>query len=265
MTFETILYNVSDNIATITLNRPDKRNALDLIMRVEIADAFDEAGRDDDVRAVILTGSGGSFCAGGDISGMQSMKTAAGTRTRLRAVMEAITNMVNFEKPIIALVDGPAYGAGFNIALACDFILGTERARFCQVFGRIGLIPDYGGHYLLPRVVGMQKAKELIFSAREVRADEALSLGILYEVCETAEDLAQRGRELAASFVDASPNALSVSKSILNESLNASLQGVLEMEAAGQGICSVSDYHKDAVSRFLNKEPLRYAWPARKA
>lgn len=264
MTYETILYDIAENVATITMNRPDKRNALDLVMRKEIGDALEEAARDDEVRVLILTGAGGSFCAGGDISSMTGAKTAVAARTRLRAVMASIMNMVAFDKPIIGLVDGPAYGAGFNLALACDFILGTQEARFCQVFGRIGLIPDYGGTYLLPRIVGLQKAKELIFSAREVGAQEALSLGILYEICESADALAQRGRELASSFTRASPHALGVAKSVLNESLNSSLQGVLEMEAAGQGICFATDYHKEAVERFLGKQPLLFAWPRRK-
>jgi 2-(1,2-epoxy-1,2-dihydrophenyl)acetyl-CoA isomerase len=151
----------------IRINRPDRRNAFDLEVREGIAQAVYEARDDDSVRAVIITGVDGIFCAGGDLKSLSEAKRPVfKDRDRIRRLHTWFRELVNLEKPVIAAVDGPAFGAGFNLALACDFVLATPRARFCAVFGRIGLVPDLGGFFLLPRIVGLQRAKDLVFSAR---------------------------------------------------------------------------------------------------
>ncbi len=162
---ETMSYEVRDGIALITFDRPKARNALDVPMRRELASLVSEIRDDDNVRAVILTGGGGVFCAGGDIRGLSEERTSAQSYKRIADLHVWLPSLVNLEKPVIAAVDGPAFGGGMNLALTADFILASDTARFCQVFGRIGLVPDLAGMYLLPRLVGLQRAKELCFRA----------------------------------------------------------------------------------------------------
>jgi 2-(1,2-epoxy-1,2-dihydrophenyl)acetyl-CoA isomerase len=168
--------------------------------------------------------------------------------------------LLNLDRPVIAAVDGPAYGAGFGLALAADFILATPRARFCLSFLRLGVVPDCGVMYTLPRVVGLQRAKELAFSTREIDADEARQMGIVFEV-HTPEQIGQRAFQLALSFTQASPTALSVTKRALNASLHSSLATMLELEANGQAIARSTAYHRDAIARFVGKQPPLFEWP----
>jgi 2-(1,2-epoxy-1,2-dihydrophenyl)acetyl-CoA isomerase len=165
--------------------------------------------------------------------------------------------MYTMDIPVIAAVDGFAYGAGFNMALAADFIFATPDAHFCQSFGRVGLVPDFGGFYILPRLVGLAKARELILTARDVGASEALELGIVYKIVER-DGMMSSVLEMARRLKTASPVAIAQSKRMLRSSFQQDLQAVLESEATAQGICLVSDYHKEAVGNFLARRPLRF-------
>jgi 2-(1,2-epoxy-1,2-dihydrophenyl)acetyl-CoA isomerase len=259
-----ILFEVSDEIATVTLNRPEARNALSEAMRVELGEALGEvrarAGKD--VKAMILTGAGGAFCAGGDVKSMgERDRSPASGRTRLRNSHEVMYELMNVEVPVISLVDGAAAGAGANIALAADFVLATPRGFFLQAFGRIGLVPDWGGFFILPRIVGLQKAKELVFTARRVYAEEAKTLGMVYEVV-PAEGAMERAREFAGRFRGASTTAIGIAKNILNQSYNLDHRTLLELEAFGQGVCGTTEYHAEAVRRFREKEPPLFDWDA---
>jgi enoyl-CoA hydratase/carnithine racemase len=171
-----------------------------------------------------------------------------------------VEELLTLDRPVIAAVDGVAYGAGFSLALAADFILASPRARFCCSFMRMGLVPDCGLFYTLPRVVGLQRAKELVFSAREIGADEAKQMGIVFEI-QPEDRLGERARQIALSFNQASPTALSIAKRALNASLNSDLGTMLEMEASGQGVVRAGEYHRDATARFLDKQPLLFQWP----
>lgn len=256
--FETIVYSVADSIATLTLNRPHKRNALDLIMRREISAAVFQASRDENVRALIITGSGGSFCSGGDIATMQTRTPGADAgRQRMRDNWEWVQELIYMGKPVIAAVDGGAVGAGFNIALAADFILASDRAYFCESFGKIGLVPDLAGLYLLPRIVGLQTAKEIIFSARSLTAQEAKDLSIVYRVV-SAESLLADAQSLAERLCQASTTSIGIAKSILNSSFQSELRTVLDLEASANGICFETQYHRDAIGRFLEKRPFQF-------
>lgn len=248
----------------VTLNRPERRNALDLPLRQALAEAVFAARDDAEVKAVVMTGAGGAFCAGGDLAALSSQaRPVFGDRERIRRLHPWFRELVHLERPVIAAVDGPAFGAGFNLALAADFILGTPRARFCAVFGRIGLVPDLGGFFLLPRIVGLQRAKELVFSAREVDADEALRLGILHSI-HPADRLLDEALALAARFHGASTEALGIAKSVLNRSFNLDYDTLAELEASAQALALRTEYHRDAVARFLGKKPLAFKWPAGK-
>jgi 2-(1,2-epoxy-1,2-dihydrophenyl)acetyl-CoA isomerase len=259
--FQTISYAVEDGVATLTLNRPAQKNALDLVMRSEIAEVMSAIRRDRGIQALMLAGAGGSFCAGGDIRTMQTGDGSAESgRNRMMDVHLWMEELLTLDRPVIAAVDGVAYGAGFSLALAADFILASPRARFCCSFMRMGLVPDCGMFYTLPRVVGLQRAKELVFSAREIGAEEAKQMGIVFEI-QPEDRLGERARQLALSFNQASPTALSIAKRALNASPTSDLRTMLEMEASGQGVVRTSDYHREATARFLNKQAPLFQWP----
>lgn len=242
----------------IRLNRPERKNAFDLEVRAGIAEAVFEARDDETVRAVILTGTDGMFCAGGDLKSLSEAKRPViRDRDRIRRLHPWFRELVNLEKPVIAAVDGPAFGAGFNLALACDFIIGTPRTRFCAAFSRIGLVPDLGGFFLLPRIVGLQRAKDIVFSAREVAADEAVRLGILANVV-APEQLMPEALAMAERYHHASTEAIGMAKNVLNRSFNLDQDTLAELESYAQALALQSQYHADAVANFLNKRPLAF-------
>lgn len=248
----------------VTLNKPERRNAFDLEMRAAIGEAVLVARDSDDVKAVVLTGAGGTFCAGGDLKSLsERSRPPFACRERVRRLHPWFRELMNLEKPVIAAVEGAAYGAGFNLALASDFVVASSDARFCAVFARIGLVPDLGGLYLLPRIVGLQRAKELVFSAREVKAKEALALGIVYLIRPKGKVL-NAALTLAARFADAPTQTLGMAKNVLNRSFNLDQDTLAELESYAQAVAMHTEYHQDAVARFLAKKPLAFNWDARK-
>lgn len=260
---ETIEYTLDQGVATIVLNRPQAKNALDATMTAELDQVLSQIARDDSVRAVILTGAGGAFCAGGDVRRMNDSpeRTAEMWRAHIRRSHRVVRGLYALDRPVIAAVDGPAFGAGFSLTLLADIVLASTRARFCMAFGRIGLIPDYGAFYTLPRAVGLQRAKEIMFSAREIGAVEAKELGLALELLEP-EALLPRARALAQALASASPTALAIAKDALNGSLENDLDSLLKLEAAGQGVAGSSSYARDAFRRFAEKQPALFQWPA---
>lgn len=259
-----LITTVDDGVATLTLNRPDAKNALGDELKAALGEAVPALARDPAVRAVVLTGAGGAFCAGGDLRGMMAVRDqmdVSGWRKRMTDLQPWMRALVELDKPLIAAVDGPAYGAGFSLALMADFVLATPRARFCMSFMRVGLVPDFAAMYTLPRVVGVQRARELILSAREVGADEALRLGIAMELL-PADQLLGRAQALARSFTGASPLAVSLVKRELGMALATDLATTLAAEADHQALCFQSPQHVRAVQAFLDKQPAAFQWPA---
>jgi len=262
--YKAIKYSVSGGIATIRLNRPDQRNALDLVMRAEIGQAVAAVRDDDDIRVLLLTGSGGSFCAGGDLKSLsESKRPILANRKRIRDLHIWFRELLNLEKPVVAAVDGPAFGAGINLALAADFVLASPTARFCAVFARIGLVPDLGGFFLLPRIVGLMRAKELIMSGRIVDADEALSLGMIMEI-HPQEKLEAAALKWCHRLLQAPTGTIGMAKSILNQSFNLDQQALVDLEAYAQAVTMETEDHRTRVAEFLDKKPLRYDWEALK-
>jgi 2-(1,2-epoxy-1,2-dihydrophenyl)acetyl-CoA isomerase len=261
MSTSPVLTAVQDGVGTITLNRPEARNALNQAMRPALTAAVAQMRDDKLVHTIILTGAGGAFCSGGDISQMMDASEAGlPWRERIRALHQWFPELVNLEKPVIAAVDGPAFGAGLSLALAADFVLATRRAKFCAVFGRIGLIPDLGAMHLLPRIVGRQKAKELVFTARTVGAEEARELGMVYDIVEDGAALQQAALALARRFGEASTAAIGMAKTVMNQAFELDARAMAELEAYAQTMCRGSAYHQDAVQRFRDKQPLRFDW-----
>lgn len=257
----------SASTAVLTMNRPAARNALDLELRQAFAELIPQVRDDTGIRAVILTGAGGHFCAGGDIRAMgggQGGTDVFEGRSRILAMQRWFDELVDLEKPVIAAVEGVAYGAGLSLALAADYVIVSERASFCAVFARIGYVPDLGSMYLLPRAVGLARAKELVFSARVVDADEALALGIAQRVVGQGAVL-EAALALAARFEHAPAGALGIVKSVMNRAFESDRRSVYLQEAMAQSLCRESAFHKEAARRFLDKQPPLYQWPQDKA
>lgn len=261
--FKDILFRCDDGVAIITLNRPGSLNALSARMATELCNVFTDVQSDDEVRAVVLHGAGAAFCAGGDVRATHAAghRTAEDISSVLECFRRLTTAMYMLDRPVIAAADGVAYGAGFSLLLLSDIVLLSSRARLCMAFQRIGLVPDCGAMFTLPRWVGVQRAKELIFSAREVRAEEALRLGLAMEITEP-EQMMPRAIQLARAFCQASPDALRASKRGLNVALQSNLGATLALESASQAQALGSDYLRQAAENFSRKEPPLFRWPS---
>lgn len=260
-TYRTLRFESSNQIATLTLDNAVKRNALDGVMREELADVVRIVRHDHGIRALVIAGANGHFCAGGDLRGIADAGLDnQGWLTRFHDLHEWLQTLIALDRPIIAAVDGSAFGAGFSLALVADFVLATPRARFCMSFLKVGLVPDCGAFYTLPRIVGIQRAKELMLSAREIDANEALRLGIAMEL-HAPDQLLPRAQALAASFVQASPLAVSLIKRTLAPS-GGELAALLGREASAQALAMGTECHRTAVKRILSKESPPFQWPA---
>lgn len=265
MTYQTLLYDVADRIATVTLNRPDAMNATTDEMYQELQVLIGRIAADRDVACVILTGAGRGFCAGADLKARKDDMTPLQRRTRHRWILKDILEpLYRLEKPVIAAVNGAAAGAGFNIALACDFIVASEQASFIQAFARVGLVPDLGGLYLLGRVIGINKAKELCFTARKVSAEEAKTLGIVNHVV-PHDRLLEEARALAAKITAGSPTAIAMTKTLLDKSTNATIDQMLEYEAYAQTIAYLTPEYEEGVQAFREKRAPDFAAAAARA
>ncbi|TPE47479.1 enoyl-CoA hydratase/isomerase family protein [Amaricoccus solimangrovi] len=253
---------IADGVATLFLNRPDKRNALNDALRADLVHGLERVARDGCVRALVLAGRGKSFCAGGDVAGMEKrLREPLGTVgfagwRRQQQVHHAQVLLHTLSVPTIAAVHGPAAGLGADTALACDFVFAAKDAAFSWGYIKRGLIPDGGGMYFLPRRIGLAKAKELIFTGRQVAADEAVSLGIADRLC---DDHVAEARAFAAEIAANSPTALALGKSILDQSFELSLEDVFAKGSAAQGICYTSEEHQASVRAFAAAAEARRA------
>ncbi|AKJ69442.1 MAG: enoyl-CoA hydratase/isomerase family protein [Burkholderiales bacterium] len=258
MNYELIDYRCESSIATITFNRAEKRNAMSDEMRSEFIDALEAVAADKSIRALVLTGAGKAFCAGGDIAGMQRRMSAPAGEVafngwhRQQRVHRVQALLHTMPKPTIAAVNGAASGLGADTALACDFVIASEYASFAWSYVLRGIIPDGGGMYFLPRRVGLAKAKALIFTGRKVPCGEALELGIVDRVSAAATLLAD-AQAWAAELSTASPTALALAKGIVNQSYESTAQQIFAQGSQAQGICYTSTEHHDAVRAFLDK------------
>jgi len=256
MTYSLIDLKVESDIATLTFNRTDKRNAMSDEMRTELIDALERVAADKTIRALVLTGAGKGFCAGGDIAGMKRRIDAPAGEVafngwhRQQRVHRAQMLLHTMPKPVIAAVNGAASGLGADTALACDFIIANEWASFAWSYVHRGIIPDGGGMYFLPRRVGLACAKDLIFTGRTVEVDEALALNIVDRKT-TANRLLTDAIAWAMDLSKASGTALALAKTILNQSFELPAQQVFAQGSQAQGICYTSREHRESVMTFL--------------
>jgi 2-(1,2-epoxy-1,2-dihydrophenyl)acetyl-CoA isomerase len=249
--YETILYEVAEGVATITLNRPEKFNAFTEQMHKDIIDALKQAGKNPDVRCVVITGTGKAFNAGQDLRDVQGGEVDYGGFLRKR-YNPMIMQIRGTEKPVIAAVNGVAAGAGMSLALACDIRLVSEKAWFVNAFVNIGLVPDSGGCYFLPRIVGIGKALELAMTGDRVSAEEAYRIGLANKVC-SAENFEAEVKEYAARLAKLPTKGIGLIKRTMYKGLEMGLEETLEYEAYCQDIAGSTADHKEGVQAFLEK------------
>jgi 2-(1,2-epoxy-1,2-dihydrophenyl)acetyl-CoA isomerase len=239
-------------VAKIVLNRPEKLNALTREMRVQLRAHFERLRFDDAVRAILVAGEGRAFCTGADVGGMQRDGLRV-ERERIMSGSHMFLRVIHaIEKPIIAAVRGPTVGIGWSIALACDLIVASETARFSQIFRRVGLAPDGGAIWLLTRRIGMAKAKELVFTARFVEAQEALALGLVNEVVPD-DQLMARAEQLAADLATGPTFAFGLAKKLFHMASSPSYEDFLDMEAFVQPQLDQTEDHREGVAAFKEK------------
>lgn len=247
---ETIDYQLKGGVARITLNRPDKLNAFNGQMHKELTETLKKANKDADIRAIVLTGAGRAFCSGQDLSDVKGeIDFGEILRKRYNPLIETLAWI---EKPVIAAVNGTAAGAGVSLALACDFRLAHEKASFVEAFINIGLVPDSGNLYFLPRIVGHAKAMELAVLGEKVRANEAKEIGLVTKVI-SADDWDSEVSAFAERLANMPTKAIGLIKRYMRKSWESDLSEVLDHEAYAQKIAGESDDYHEGVQAFLEK------------
>jgi len=255
MKYDTIRFDIDDGLAVILFDRPEKMNALNTQMRAEIADAVKRAGRE--ARVVVLTGAGKAFCSGQDLGDRANASNVDLERTLRDEYEPLLRAIVESEIPVIAAVNGPAAGAGANIALACDVVIATQSAYFLQAFSRIGLIPDAGGTYILPRAMGLPKAMGAALFAEKISADDASAMGMIWE---SVPDIDFEGHWQARARHLATGPTLSYKsiKKVMRASLGNGFDDQIALEAKTQGQCGRSRDFKEGVLAFLEKRAPKF-------
>jgi enoyl-CoA hydratase/carnithine racemase len=249
---------IEDTVAVVTLNRPEVRNAINDALRAEFVSTLEKVAADQSIRAVVLTGSGKGFCAGGDISGMKERLSAPAGQVafngwrRQGQTHKSIALLHGLPKITIAAVNGAAAGLGCDMALACDFIMASENAAFTMSFVKRGLVSDGGGMYFLPRRIGLPKAKEMIFTGRSVAAKEALAIGLADRVT-TADRLIADAAAWARELSQGSQASIAFSKAILDRTFESAEEQVFALGREAQAVCYTTSEHQDSVMAFLDK------------
>ncbi len=255
--YETLLYNCTDNVLTITLNRPDVYNAFDEQMKKDLNDALKAAETDPSVRCLVIRGAGDkAFCSG------QDLKEHAGQKRSLKESLEKSYNPMirkirTMEKPIIGMINGVAAGAGCSLALACDMRIMSSRAKLIEVFIRIGLVADSGSHWFLPRLAGMARAFEYAATGRDITAEEAERVGLANKVV-PPERLEEETMTLARKLAEAPTKAIGLIKRALNKALTSDLDTLLDYEAYLQQIASETADHQEGLKAFIEKRKPRF-------
>lgn len=256
--YETLIWQQEGHVATVTLDRPEKKNAMSWVMFGELKRAFDRAAEDPDVRCLVVTGAGGAFCSGADLSDPSNIPSSSfELKDRMRIIDAVATSLITCPKPTIAKVTGVAAGAGCNLALGCDLIVASRSASFAELFVKRGLVVDFGGSWALTRVLPLHKAKELALLGGTISAEEANRFGMLNRLCDDGEVDAVVA-DLAAQLVALPPRAVSMTKANLTRAPERSLEETLESEAATQALSFTSQDTTEAVAAWLEKREPRF-------
>lgn len=247
-----IKFEIQNSVAKITLNRPEVLNSFNREMALELQEAMDRSAKEKEIRAIFLTGEGRAFCAGQDLS--EAISTdGPGLQNIVKEHYNPIIQKIrSIEKPVVCAVNGVAAGAGANIALACDIVFAATTASFIQAFSKIGLIPDSGGTFFLPRLVGFQRATALMMLGDKIKADQALSFGMIYKVCED-DQLQEEAMNTAMQLAAMPTKGLGLTKRALNKSLTNDLNAQLELEIELQVMAGKTYDYNEGVKAFLEK------------
>lgn len=252
----TVTLEKKDGIATVTLNRPEKLNALSDEMYDQLYQYWNELAVDDSTRAVVLTGAGRAFSAGGDIGNMAKTDIVSG-RKRSHTRHRMILALQNLEKPVVAAIRGPCYGIANGLALASDIIVAADTAKFSMAFKRVGVVPDGGTIFFLTQYLGIARAKELVYTARQFGAQEAKELGIVARVVADA-DLEKESQALARELAGSATYALALAKKMFQSMYAPTLEMLLDMEKLASGVVRLTHDHKEGVQAFLEKRPPKF-------
>lgn len=247
-----ISVQITNNIATITLLRAEKFNSFIRPMALDFQTALDKVAADADVRCIVITGSGKAFCAGQDLQEATDPDGPALSKIVSEHYNPIIARIRNIPKPIIAAVNGVAAGAGANIALACDIVVATSSASFIQAFSKIGLIPDSGGTYTLPRLIGLQRASALMMTGEKVSADDARSMGMIFKVFPD-DSFLEEVSKLASQLAKMPTYGLALTKEALNKTFQHTLEQQLELEDKLQTLAGNSEDYREGTAAFLEK------------
>lgn len=251
-----VLFTVADGIARVTLNRPEAGNPVDLVMARELVEAAIRCQTDDAIRCVVLTGAGRLFCAGGDVSLFQSSGDHVdGLLSELAGTLHmALTRLARMQKPLLVLVNGPAAGAGLSLAISGDVVLCARSAHFTAAYGTLGLTPDGGMSWLLPRLVGLRKAQEIILTNRRIKSDEAEAIGM---VTRTVDDdaLVEEGDRVAAQLAASAVGAIGAARGLLRQSLESSFETQLEREVAAITRSGATSECREGLAAYFGKRP----------
>ncbi len=253
-----MIWELEGHVATITLNRPEKKNAMSWVMFNEIQQAFEQAAADDDVRCVIVTGAGGAFCSGADLTDADNLvATSFEFKERMRTIHGIVRAFVECPKPTIAKVTGVAAGAGCNLVFCCDLIVATHEAKFAELFVKRGLVVDFGGSWALSRLLPLNRAKELALLGETLPAEEAARWGLVNRLCDPAE-VDQVVKDLAARLVALPPRTVAMIKENLNRAGHRSLEANLDAESLTQSLAFASADTREALMSFLEKREPRF-------
>lgn len=248
-----ILSNIQNGVATLTLNRPEVFNSFNREMALSLQNELDSCASNEDVRAIILTGNGKAFCAGQDLKEVTDPALNPGFKRILEEHYNPIITKIRaINKPVIAAVNGVAAGAGANIALACDIVIAHEKVSFIQAFSKIGLVPDSGGTFFLPRLIGFAKASALMMLGDKISATEAERLGMIYKVTRL-EDFETEVQTIAGTLAQMPTKALGMTKQLLNASMSTTLEAQLAFESKLQIEAAQSEDYEEGVAAFVGK------------
>lgn len=244
------------SIAVLTLDRPDRLNAMNDAMWDALYEHLGTIATDEQIRTVILTGAGRAFCSGGDVTAMQKSDLVSG-RARSRRRHRAVLALYNLEKPVIAAVRGPVYGIGNALALACDLVVASDTARFSMAFKKVGVVPDGGAVFFLTQYLGIAQAKDLVYTARVVPAEEAMKLGLVARVVPDHE-LETHASTLALDLAESATYALALAKKMFHSMYVPTLEQLLEMETLASSLARLTHDHKEGVDAFNEKRPPKF-------
>jgi enoyl-CoA hydratase/carnithine racemase len=256
--YETLRWDLEGQVVTITLDRPEKKNAMSWKMFEEIGDAFEQAAADDRVRCVVVTGAGDAFCSGADLTDAANLVSSAfELKDRMGRIHRIAHAVITCPKPTIARVTGIAAGAGCNLALSCDLIVASRDARFAELFVKRGLVVDFGGSWALTRVLPLHKAKELALLGETISAEEAERLGLLNRLCDAAE-IDAVVKDLAERLAGLPPRTVTLIKENLNRAPERSIEANLDAESITQGLAFTSEDTREAVRAWIEKREPRF-------